>query len=52
MGKTPKAEGLRVNIGESKIMNSSKNEPLLKDSGKHPCGVCMSSERWKKFNLL
>ena len=31
---------LIVNMGKTKIMICSKNHHLLKDSGKHPCGVC------------
>ena len=34
-----KAKGLRVNMGKIKII-CSKNLHSLKDSGKHPCGVC------------
>ena len=35
-----KAKGLRVNIGKTKIIICSKNLHSLKDSAKHPCGVC------------
>ena len=34
------AKGLRVNMGKTKIMISGKNLHSLRDSGKHPCGVC------------
>ena len=34
-----KAKGLRVNMEKTKIMICGKNLQLLKDSGKHPCGV-------------
>ena len=33
-------EGLRVNMGQTKISISGKNLNSLWDSGKHPCGVC------------
>ena len=33
-------KGLRVNMGKTKIMISGKNLHSLRDSGKHPCGVC------------
>ena len=34
------ANSLRVNMGKTKIMVSGKNLHSLRDSGKHPCGVC------------
>ena len=34
------AKGLRVNMEKTKIMICGKNLHSLKDSGKHPCGVC------------
>ena len=34
------AKGLRVNMGKTKIMVCGKDLHSLKDSGKHPCGVC------------
>ena len=34
------AKGLRVNMGKTNIMISGKNLHSLRDSGKHPCGVC------------
>ena len=34
------AKGLRVNMGKTKIMICSRNLHSLKDSRKHPCGVC------------
>ena len=34
------AKGLRVNMGKTKIMISGKNLHSLRDSEKHPCGVC------------
>ena len=34
------AKGLRVNMGKTKIMICGKDLHSLKDSGKHPCGVC------------
>ena len=36
--KNLEAKGLRVNMGKTKI--SGKNLLSLRDSGKHPCGVC------------
>ena len=33
-------KGLRVNMGKTKIMESSINLDVLKKSGKYPCGVC------------
>ena len=38
--KRLEAKGLRVNIEKTKIMICGKNLHSLKDSGKHPCGVC------------
>ena len=35
-----KAKGLRVNMGKTEIMMSGKNLHSLRNSGKHPCGVC------------
>ena len=35
-------KGLRVNMGKTKIMESSINLDVLKKSGKYPCGVCQS----------
>ena len=35
-----KVKGLRANMGKTKIMISGKNLHSLRDSGKHPCGVC------------
>ena len=37
------AKGLRVNMKKTKIMICSKNLHSLKDSGKHPCGVCLKA---------
>jgi len=34
------AKGLRVNMGKTKVMISGKDLHSLRDSGKHPCGVC------------
>ena len=34
------AKGLRVNMGKTKIMVCGKDLRSIKDSGKHPCGVC------------
>ena len=34
------AKGLRVNMEKTKIVLCGKNLHSLKDSGKHPCGVC------------
>ena len=34
------AKGLRVNVSKTKIMIRGKNMHSLRDSGKHPCGVC------------
>ena len=34
--------GLRVNMGKTKIMESGINLDVLKKSGKYPCGVCQS----------
>ena len=34
------AKGLRVNMGKTKIMVYGKDLRSLKDSGKHPCGLC------------
>ena len=34
------AKGLTVNMGKTKIMIAGKDLHSLKDSGKHPCGVC------------
>ena len=34
------AKGLRVNMGNTKIMVSEVNLQTLKDSGKYPCSVC------------
>ena len=34
------AKVLRVKMGKTKMMISGKNLHSLKDSGKHPCGVC------------
>ena len=36
MGK----KGLRVNMGKTKMMDSSINLDVLRKFGKHPCGVC------------
>ena len=33
-------KGLRVNMGKTKVMISGPNLDLLKDTGRHPCGVC------------
>ena len=33
-------KGLRVKMVKAKIMICDKNLHLLKDAGKHPCGVC------------
>ena len=38
--KRKTSEGQKVNMGKTKIMICSKNLHSLKDSGKHPCGVC------------
>ena len=38
--KRLEARGLRVNMCKTKIMISGKNLHPLRDSGKHPCGVC------------
>ena len=38
--KDLEAKGLGVNMGKTKIMTSGKNLHSLRDSGKHPCGVC------------
>ena len=35
-------KGLRVNMGKTKIMESGINLDVLKKSGKHPCGVCLT----------
>ena len=40
MDKHPEAKGLRVNMEKTQIMICGKNLHSLKDSGKHPCGVC------------
>ena len=37
------AKGLRANMGKTKIMICSKNLHSLKDSRKHPGGVCPNS---------
>ena len=34
------SRGLRVNMGKTKMMISGPGLETLKDSGKHPCGVC------------
>ena len=34
------AKVLRENMDKNKIMISGKNLHSLRDSGKHPCGVC------------
>ena len=34
------AKGLRMNMGKTEIMICDKNLHSLKDTGKHPCGVC------------
>ena len=34
--------GLHVNMGKTKIMESGINLDMLKKSGKYPCGVCQS----------
>ena len=34
------SKGMRVNMGKTKIMISGRNLNSLRDSGKHPCGVC------------
>ena len=33
-------KGLRVNMGKTKVLISGPNLDLLKDTGRHPCGVC------------
>ena len=38
--KNLEAKGLRANMEKTKIMICGKNLHSLKDSGKHPCGVC------------
>ena len=38
--KNLEAKGLRVNMGNTQIMISGKNLHSLRDSGKHPSGVC------------
>ena len=35
-------KGLRVNMGETKLMVSGSNLDVLKKSGKYPCGVCQA----------
>ena len=35
-------KGLCVNMGKTKIMESGINLDVLKKSGKHPCGVCLT----------
>ena len=35
-------EGLRVNMGKTKIMESGINLDVLKKSGRCPCGVCLA----------
>ena len=34
------AHGLRVNMGKTKVLISGAGLETLKDSGRHPCGVC------------
>ena len=34
--------GLCVNMGKTKIMESSINLDVLKKSGEYPCGVCLT----------
>ena len=36
-----KAKGLRVNAGETKVMQCQVNRVQSEDFGKHPCGVSM-----------
>ena len=40
-----KAKGLRVNMGKTKVMIDGKNLQLVRESGKHPCGVCCKACR-------
>ena len=35
-------KGLRVNMGETKLMVSGSNLDVLRKSGKYPCGVCQA----------
>jgi hypothetical protein len=40
--KTARTEGLRVNVGKTKVMKCQARSGLKHDSGKHPCSVCRS----------
>ena len=39
------AKGLRVNMGKTKIMVSGHQMDLLRKTGKHSCGVCLSGTK-------
>jgi len=35
------ANGLRVNVGKTKVMNSAVESGPLEKSGKWPCAICL-----------
>ena len=36
-----KDKGLKVNIGKTKVMRSSVNAGVERESGKYPCSICL-----------